>query len=625
MNKAYDRVNWRFLLKVLQAYGFPAQWIQLISQCISTVSYRILVNGQVTESFHSHCGLRQGDPLSPYLFLLCMDIFSRMIIMATDIRLFDGIRAHRYAPSISHLFFADDALLFFKASTASCKQLSKLLDRFCRSLGTYLGTPVDIQGKKTQHFTFLLDNISQRITAWNHSPISQAGKLILINSVLIASIAHILSVFLIPTTVANKLDAMLARFFWSNSSGKGIAWKSKELLHLQKGAGGLGLRSIAMHNRSLLMKKVWRIQKNSGDLISKVFCDRNVDTGFTTPKLRSVRGQCSWGARGLIQAEQILLTNSCWKIGSNSPLLAGKERWVRGRFPSFGIIFSSHCCYGLHCFTPAASTTRLECFPPSVPFSSSTVRNIRTLEVPRLTNQVDVSIWPFTSSGNYTTKSGYYFLSRHTDIYNMTPLPIRSFSGFYGGYASCQNGKFSSGNYSTTATAAWQTSQLRIHSNATPMVAFKDWLIAWIHYFYQQDGYNGLRLPVFVAILWAIWQGRNNKVFNGIAPDMPLIRSLQDKGPPGFLFAHFGTAFCGVPQLHIQVDGSWKKSSILAGIAWVAEHVSTQTTEVQGGCIYAESPLVAEARACLGALVWAQSRGYGQILIYTDSDVLVRV
>ncbi|XP_048491396.1 uncharacterized protein LOC125492725 [Beta vulgaris subsp. vulgaris] len=201
--------------------------------------------------------------------------------------------------------------------------------------------------------------------------------------------------------------------------------------------------------------------------------------------------------------------------------------------------------------------------------------------------------------------------------------------------------------FCSLATAAWQTSKLCIISNATPLVAFKDWLIAWIHYFYQQDGYNGLRLPEFVAILWAIWQGRNNKVFNGTIPDLALLRSFQDKGiqqhftfttnpiprpsslhgapgPPGFLFAHFGSAFCEVPQLHLQVDGSWKKSSILAGIAWIADHVTTQATEGQGGCIYVESPLVAEAQACLGALIWAQARGYCQILIYTDSEVLVR-
>ncbi|XP_048496193.1 uncharacterized protein LOC125495499 [Beta vulgaris subsp. vulgaris] len=197
------------------------------------------------------------------------------------------------------------------------------------------------------------------------------------------------------------------------------------------------------------------------------------------------------------------------------------------------------------------------------------------------------------------------------------------------------------------STLAWQTSQLSINSNVTPLVSFKDWLIAWIHYFYQQDGYNGHRLPLFVAILWAIWQGKNQKVFNGTIPDLPLIRSLQDKGiqqhftflatpipqlkflheapgPPGFLFAHFGLSFSEVPQLHIQVDGSWKKSSPLAGNAWVVDNVSTNAREGQGSCIYAESALVAEARAFLGALLWAQARGYYQILIYTDSEILVR-
>ena len=135
MNKAYDRVNWVFLLKVLKAYGSPDHWIRLIYQCISTVTYRILVNGQVSEAFIPQCGLRQGDPISSYLFLFCMDILSRMLTLVTDIRLFDGFKAHRYAPSISHLFFADDAVLFFKASDNSCTEVSKLLARFCNISG----------------------------------------------------------------------------------------------------------------------------------------------------------------------------------------------------------------------------------------------------------------------------------------------------------------------------------------------------------------------------------------------------------------------------------------------------------------------------------------------------------
>lgn len=91
MNKAYDRVSWLFLLRVLSAYGFLGSWLQLIYQCISIVSYRIIINGVATKAFVPHCGLCQGYPLPPYLFLFCMDIFSRMTTLATNIKLFQGI------------------------------------------------------------------------------------------------------------------------------------------------------------------------------------------------------------------------------------------------------------------------------------------------------------------------------------------------------------------------------------------------------------------------------------------------------------------------------------------------------------------------------------------------------
>lgn len=124
------------------------------------------------------------------------------------------------------------------------------------SLGTYLGEPVDIQGRKVQYFTFLLDKKISQITRWNLRPISKSGKLILINSVLIDSIIHILSVFQIPTTITNKLDSMLARFFWAIQGSKGIHWRMREIIQLPKGVGGLVIRSVNVFNKALLMKKV---------------------------------------------------------------------------------------------------------------------------------------------------------------------------------------------------------------------------------------------------------------------------------------------------------------------------------------------------------------------------------
>lgn len=105
MNKAYDRVSWVFLLKVLRAYRFPGHWLKMIHECISTVTYRIFINGAVTDPFSPTCGLRQGDPLSPYLFLFCMDILSRMTTLATNIHQFQGIRIGKRGLRISHLFF----------------------------------------------------------------------------------------------------------------------------------------------------------------------------------------------------------------------------------------------------------------------------------------------------------------------------------------------------------------------------------------------------------------------------------------------------------------------------------------------------------------------------------------
>ena len=98
----------------------------------------------------------------------------------------------------------------------------------------------------------------------------------------------------------------------------------------------------------------------------------------------------------------------------------------------------------------------------------------------------------------------------------------------------------------------------------------------------------------------------------------------ESPGPPGFLIAHFGSSFCGVPQLHIQVDGSWTATSPLAGIAWVAESVGTTNRQGEGTCTHANSALLAEALACLRALVWAHGQGYTRIAINTDYAIVVK-
>lgn len=79
MSKAYDRVEWGYLEWILRKMGFPDKWVSLIIQCVSLVSFQILINGEPSVSFKPSIGIRQGDPLSSYLFILCVDGLSCMI------------------------------------------------------------------------------------------------------------------------------------------------------------------------------------------------------------------------------------------------------------------------------------------------------------------------------------------------------------------------------------------------------------------------------------------------------------------------------------------------------------------------------------------------------------------
>jgi hypothetical protein len=116
MAEAYDRLEWDFIHATLTTMGFPNNLVQTIMKCVSSVSFSILVNGQPSQSFKPNRGIRQGDPLSPYLFILCADVFSNMISEKQNQSLINGLATAQNAPKISHLFFADDNLIFCKAN-----------------------------------------------------------------------------------------------------------------------------------------------------------------------------------------------------------------------------------------------------------------------------------------------------------------------------------------------------------------------------------------------------------------------------------------------------------------------------------------------------------------------------
>ena len=115
--------------------GFDSKWIMMISECISTVSYSILINGEPKGHISPTRGIRQGDPLSPYLFLLCSEGLNALIQKAVNEDKIRGYSLCRYGPKISHLFFADDSFLFCRAQTSDIQTIQEILEVYEKASG----------------------------------------------------------------------------------------------------------------------------------------------------------------------------------------------------------------------------------------------------------------------------------------------------------------------------------------------------------------------------------------------------------------------------------------------------------------------------------------------------------
>ncbi|XP_048503106.1 uncharacterized protein LOC104896166 [Beta vulgaris subsp. vulgaris] len=368
MFKAYDKVDWDFLDWLLSQMRFPAICHHWIMQCVTTVSYSILINGEPSKRFIPSCGLRQGDPLSSYLFILVMEILSRMLVKGTEDKIFQGIKLSRTGPAVSHLFFADDSLIFFKASPEACEGVKNILAKFSRisgevinyhkslimfspntpldlrnqmrsivntpsadSIGKYLGCNIEVNGRNTRQFHPLIEKVEQRLSSWHHLSLSIAGRVMLINSVLSMLSLHILSVFLIPKTTAGKLNSIFARFLWAGSrASKPIYWINKSTLELPKGGGGLGIRNVNLFNKALLTKQAVRIHNSSHSLISQIYCAKYRNSPVNLVLQKHKLGKTSWGFRGLCRAIQECSEGFAKVIGNGADTYILKEKWLKG-------------------------------------------------------------------------------------------------------------------------------------------------------------------------------------------------------------------------------------------------------------------------------------------------------
>jgi hypothetical protein len=135
MSKAYDWVEWNFLEEIMRKIGFSDKWIHLVMSCVRTVSYSVLINGRPHGKIQPTRGIRQGDPLSPYLFILCAEGLIHLLRKAELERHITSLAIARGGPKINHLFFVDDSVLFCKASVQEWEKIQLVLELYERASG----------------------------------------------------------------------------------------------------------------------------------------------------------------------------------------------------------------------------------------------------------------------------------------------------------------------------------------------------------------------------------------------------------------------------------------------------------------------------------------------------------
>ncbi|KAM6599952.1 hypothetical protein CsatA_019561 [Cannabis sativa] len=365
MSKAYDRVEWSFLCDMMLKMGFDSRVVHLIYQCISTVTYSVTHGGHALDPFTPSRGIRQGDPLSPYLFLICAEGFSSLIKSFEAQGELHGCRVCNGAPIISHMLFADDSYLYCKAIDKEALNVIRLLQlfeqasgqqvnfakstiffssnttesikaRMCSLLGMveappnslYLGLPCTMGRNKNAILGFLKDKMEKRILSWEGRLLSKAGKEVLVKTVAQALPSYAMSVFLLPIDTCNKLEGMMAKFWWRSDSSKshGVHWKSWQQLTKHKHFGGLGFRDLRDFNLSMLGKQAWRLIVNETSLVSRLYKARYFPRGSFFNAELGHNPSFIW--KSIFDTQKLVLSGVRCNIGSGTSINIQRDPWL---------------------------------------------------------------------------------------------------------------------------------------------------------------------------------------------------------------------------------------------------------------------------------------------------------
>ncbi len=429
ITKAFDSVRWDYLLALLQRKGFPTRWIDWLGALLSSSTSQVLLNGSPGQRIKHGRGLRQGDPLSPLLFILAIDPLQRILSKATELGAISKLRGRTTRLQIS--MYADDAVIFINPTRNDVATFANILHRFGTATGLvtnlqksqvaaircgnidleevlqgvpakranfplkYLGLPLALGRLRKTDLQPVFDKISGRVASWRGKNMAAAGRTTLVKSVLSAQPIYLLTALKVTKESLEQLDKQRHRFLWAGTGditgGKCKVNWAKTCLPTSQ--GGLGVLSLDKFTRALRLRWLWNEWRDPSKpwVGLETPCD-GVDRDLFAASTKITVGDGNttrfWDSAWINGQRPKDLMPLVYEISKNrkKSLRQGKEddSWVHDLTLDAGSSITINLLDQLVRLWEAVRNVHLDSEEP------------------------DQIVWKFTSSGHYTASSAYH-------------------------------------------------------------------------------------------------------------------------------------------------------------------------------------------------------------------------